>query len=312
MPSSPISELARGRSPSFWGRLNWTDQMLAGWYLVLGIALLFRSRSVQAGSPYLLQHIVVLGVIVFFATFSNLGRWWRFAHDWYPMFVFIAAFEEISRLSLVFTSHWQDPLILHAEASVFPIPPTVWLRHFQGFWVTELLEFGYFTFYWIMPAVGGVLYVSLWSARSQSEANNSAQPFRVWMDATVFGYVVCYLTYLLAPTEGPAHTLPPQALSHVSAGPFHWLVLLIQHHAGVHGNAFPSGHIMASFVALLAAVRWRPTLAKWLVAPVLLMCVGAVYDGYHYASDVVAGAIVGILAFLIVSSIRRDNPAIVS
>jgi membrane-associated phospholipid phosphatase len=69
---------------------------------------------------------------------------------------------------------------------------------------------------------------------------------------------------------------------------------------------------MASFVALLAASRWKPRLAGFLAIPVLLMCIGAVYDGYHYVSDIVAGAMVGTLVFFAVSSIRRANPASVA
>jgi len=38
-----------------------------------------------------------------------------------------------------------------------------------------------------------------------------------------------------------------------------------------------------------------PRVAPWLLMIVVLMCVGAVYDGYHYASDVVAGAVIGMV-----------------
>lgn len=72
------------------------------------------------------------------------------------------------------------------------------------------------------------------------------------------------------------------------------LVRGIQNHAGVHGNAFPSAHIMLAFLALIFAYRYLPRLAPWLLFPILMMCVGAVYDGYHCASDVIAGALVGI------------------
>jgi undecaprenyl-diphosphatase len=78
-------------------------------------------------------------------------------------------------------------------------------------------------------------------------------------------------------------------------GPFQSLVRLIQNHAGVHGNAFPSAHIMLAFVVLVFAYRFLPRLAPWLLFPILLMCVGAVYDGYHYASDVLVGALMGIV-----------------
>jgi membrane-associated phospholipid phosphatase len=45
---------------------------------------------------------------------------------------------------------------------------------------------------------------------------------------------------------------------------------------------------------LVFACRYLPRVAPWLLFPVLLMCAGAVYDGYHYATDVAAGAALGI------------------
>ena len=241
-------------------------------------------------------------MILVLAALSVRGRWFRFAHGWYPIFVFIAAFEEIARISLLFVPTWQDAILLRLEAALFPLSPNLWLTRWAGIFTTEVLEFGYFTFYWILPVVGGFLYPTIWHAETHAVATDLRQPFRVWMDATVLGYLACYAIYLLFPTEGPAHTLG--AVVDRDGGPFHWLVLLIQRHGGVHGNAFPSGHVMASVVALLAALRWKPRLGRWLAVPVLLMCFGAVYDGYHYASDIVAGGLIGAMAFYVVTSIR--------
>jgi membrane-associated phospholipid phosphatase len=295
-----------------WVSLNWTDRILAGWYLGLGIALLCSPQNSNSRLHYLPLHVLVPVAIIVLAFLSDRGRWFQFAHDWYPLFLFIAAFEETAKLSLVFIPHWQDAVILRAEAAIFSRPPSLWLNQRHGILLTEVLEFGYFTFYWIMPVVGGVLYPNIWNASASRIAKDREQPFRLWMDATVVGYLVCYITYLLFPTEGPAHTLAPQFSRSMTAGPFHFLVLLIQRHGGVHGNAFPSGHIMASVVALLAASRWKPRLGRWLSIPVLLMGVGAVYDGYHYASDIVAGAAVGVVAFYVVIAIRRANRAAVA
>ena len=63
--------------------------------------------------------------------------------------------------------------------------------------------------------------------------------------------------------------------------------------AGVHGNAFPSAHLMLAFAVLVFVFRYFPRFAPWLLFCVLLMGAGAVYDGYHYAVDVVAGALLG-------------------
>jgi membrane-associated phospholipid phosphatase len=78
-------------------------------------------------------------------------------------------------------------------------------------------------------------------------------------------------------------------------GPFHFLVGLIQHNAGVRGNAFPSAHIMLAFVVLVFTWRYLPRAGPWLLVLNLLMCLGAIYDGYHYASDTVVGALIGLL-----------------
>lgn len=303
----PAAEI-RGQLYPATGRFNATDIILAGWYVALTSALLIQPHSLARYSSYFVLHLLVLGLVFGLAALSPLGRWWRLAHDWCPSLVFIAAFEETARLSLAFIPRWQDTYILRTEAAVFPIPPTVWLSHIHSIWITEPLEFGYFTFYWIMFVVGGVLYEDVWNAHSLRQANDSRQPFRIWMDATVVGYIICYAIYLLFPTEGPAHTLPRQTTSALT-GPFHWIVQFIQHHAGVHGNAFPSGHIMASVAALLAAAKWKPRLARWLAVPVLLMCVGAVYDGYHYASDIIAGALIGVIVFWAIVSIHPLNSA---
>jgi membrane-associated phospholipid phosphatase len=107
------------------------------------------------------------------------------------------------------------------------------------------------------------------------------------------GYVLCYSTYLLFPTQSPANRVGVQQIDSAHGGIQH-LVRAIQNNAGVHGNAFPSAHIMLAFVVLMFAYRYLPRAAPWLLFPILLMCTGAVYDGYHYASDVVAGAAVGI------------------
>lgn len=282
--------------------LNWTDRMLLGWYVALGMAMLASEHYTISGLRYLPQHVLIIAMIVALAALAPRGGWFRFAHNWYPIFVFIALFEEIARLSLVFVPRWQDAVILRAEASIFSTEPNVWLNQHHGLLTTEILEFGYFTFYWILPVVGGFLYEEIWHTKTHNAVPDAKKPFRIWMDATVVGYIISYVTYLLFPTEGPARTLA--ATVSREGGLFHWLVLLIQHHGGVHGNAFPSGHVMASVVALLAALQWKRRLGLFLLIPVLLMCVGAVYDGYHYASDVAAGGIVGVAAFYFVTLIR--------
>jgi membrane-associated phospholipid phosphatase len=78
------------------------------------------------------------------------------------------------------------------------------------------------------------------------------------------------------------------------------MVQLIQCNAGVHGNAFPSAHVAGGVVALFFAWKYAPRLGLALTPVVGLLCVGAVYDHYHYVSDVIAGILVGVSASLVI------------
>jgi membrane-associated phospholipid phosphatase len=105
--------------------------------------------------------------------------------------------------------------------------------------------------------------------------------------------------------EGPAHTLRHLVGPPPFEGPFHALVRLVQR-AGVHGNAFPSAHVAGALPPVIFAWRHAPRLGAALTLLVALMGPGAVYDGYHYASDVVAGIAVGAVAAAIVMAIQRS------
>jgi len=131
----------------------------------------------------------------------------------------------------------------------------------------------------------------LWAWR---ERLSFRKGFRRLTDTLSIGYVCCYVMYLVFPTQSPANRAGVQQIGSASGGIFQHLVRAIQNNAGVHGNAFPSAHIMLAFLVLVFAYRYFPRVAPWLLFPILLMCAGAVYDGYHYASDVMAGAVLGI------------------
>lgn len=259
--------------------------------------LLTRTDRVPAWAALLLTNSVSLVVILLFVRNSRRSPTWTFLHDWYPLAMPIVTFEEVSRLSLIFRNHWQDPYILAWESRFFHVPPTVWLGQHGSPWITELVEVGYFSYFVLLMIVAGVFY-----------ARRMASPFRLVMDASVLSYMMCYVVFLLFPTEGPAHTLRAQQNFPLpGGGPFHWAVLLIQRHAGVHGNAFPSAHVAGGVVALIFARRYTHELGIILTPLVLLLCVGAVYDRYHYVSDVLAGAVVGIAAAAIFISQTRSG-----
>jgi membrane-associated phospholipid phosphatase len=272
--------------------MNLTDRIYIVVHLALTVLVCVQHGEVAHWPAYVVWNLCAIAAILVLAHKQGDGRVWEFAHDWLPAFLFIAVFEEVSFLSLVIRPGWRNEPVIAFESRLFPTPPMEWMHLRAKDWLVEFLEFGYFAFYPLYPVVGGVFWA--WS-----EQPPFAGAFRRLTDALSVGYVICYATYLLFPTRSPANLAGVQQIGSAHPGLFQHLVRGIQNNAGVHGNAFPSAHIMLAFVVLIFAYRYLPRAAPWLLFPILLMCVGAVYDGYHYASDVVVGAVVGIVVSLV-------------
>lgn len=258
-------------------------------HLALTVLVCARYSIVPGWPWYVAWNLSAMAAILVFARRQGDGWFWEFAHDWLPLIFFFTVFEEVSFLSLALRGAWQNQYLVAWESALFAIPPGEWLRRYSSPWFSELLEFGYLSFYPLYPVVAGVL----WLLRRWA---SYAGGFRRLTDGLSVGYAVCYAAYLLFPTRSPSHNAGQEVLVARPAGPFHSLVGWLQNSAGVHGNAFPSAHIMLAFTVLAFVIRYFPRFAPWLLLCVVLMCVGAVYDGYHYAVDVIAGAVVGTAA----------------
>jgi membrane-associated phospholipid phosphatase len=283
--------------------MNLTDLIYVVVHVVLTALLCVRHDRVEHWPGYVLWNVCAIAAIVVLARKQGDGRGWRFAHDWLPALLFITAFEEVSFMALAIRAGWQNEYLIAFESRLFPVPPMEWMHQHATDWLVEFLEFGYFAFYPLYPVVGGLFWA--WSGRPPF-----AGAYRRLTDALSVGYVICYATYLLFPTRSPANLAGVQQIGSAHPGLFQHLVRGIQNNAGVHGNAFPSAHIMLAFVVLIFAYRYPSKVGPWLLFPILLMCVGAVYDGYHYASDVVAGAMVGTVVAMVFLRGRaaKENP----
>lgn len=255
--------------------------MYLAYFVGVGLLILLLRHRVPGWPAVLALHLVSTALVLWLVL--NARRF-PTAHAWYPLAAPILTFEEVAQLNFLFVDGWRDHYLLAFEAWLFPEPPTVWLSHFASPLVTEVLQLGYFSYFLLLMIVGGVLY------RRADQA-----PFFGVMAASVLSYMLCYAVFVTFPAEGPAHTLRHLHTVPLTGGPFHWMVSFIQQ-AGVHGNAFPAAHVAGPVAALVFAWRYAPRLAAWLTSLAVLLCIAAVYDRYHYASDVFAGIPVGAAA----------------
>ena len=271
----------RDRLADAWSRFNFTDRLLLIYFSALTLAIVVRHDRVADWPSYIVLHATLIALIV---ALSSWSRRWPHAHAWYPLFIPLIAFPEAALLHDLFVAEWRDRFILAFEHAIFPQPPTAWLGSVSSAAVSEVLQLGYLSYFLFLPIVAAVLY-----------ARSDRRPFFELMAAVMLGYITCYVIFLAVPTEGPAHTLRHLHTEPLPGGPLYSAVLFIQK-AGTHGNAFPSAHVVGAVVPVIFAWRFVPRLVTWLVPLLILMCIGAVYDRYHYASDMIGGLLIGAAA----------------
>jgi membrane-associated phospholipid phosphatase len=149
------------------------------------------------------------------------------------------------------------------------------------------MQFCYMTYFFFLVIVPGALYF----ARERAA-------FWTTMTATAMAHYTVYVIALLFPIESPYFALASVNTKPLVGGPFTATIELVEHYGRVHGAAFPSAHVAGSMVAIWAAARYRRAIF-WVCLPFFVgMCLATVYGRYHYVADVLAGIVVGSVAWL--------------
>jgi membrane-associated phospholipid phosphatase len=68
-------------------------------------------------------------------------------------------------------------------------------------------------------------------------------------------------------------------------------------HYSVNACIFPSGHVAAVTAVALAVRKHAPRLGAMFMILAASVALAIVYGRYHYASDAIAGALVGVAAY---------------
>lgn len=229
----------------------------------------------------LAMHAVALGFVI--ASLAVTGPATQPLRDWLPLGLGPFLYIELRWIIEGAARPHADALIAGWEGALFPSNPSVSLA-IRWPWaaLSELLHLCYLSYYalvYVPPAV-------LWLRGRRRE-------FAQTVLALVVVYALCFATYTLFPVDGPRFAHGPSA---APIGPIRTAVIHLLASGSSQGTAFPSSHMAASLVAAACALRFQRAVG---VVAALLTCglaVGAVYGGYHYAVDMLAGIAVAAAA----------------
>jgi membrane-associated phospholipid phosphatase len=172
-----------------------------------------------------------------------------------------------------------DGVVQHWEQLVFGTQPSRALAAaVPSWWVGGVLHLAYLSYYAIIYLPPLVMWI------------RDRRGFAQVSLAFTLAMVACFAAFTVFPVAGPRYlgsSWPGDG------GAIRQVVLAILERGSSRGTAFPSSHVAIALAIAWSSVRRRPVVGWGLVAVTFLLGLGAVYGGFHYGVDVVAGAVVG-------------------
>ena len=220
--------------------------------------------------------------------------------DWIPLLLVPVLYAELPLLmeGLPGPVRYHDAVIAGLDARLFGGQPAFsWAGAMPIPLLSELLHACYVAYYALIYAPPLLLYVPVRGtsvgAAAAGEARGGARlaAFHETVLALTLSFLICFVVFIVFPVQGPRYLGVPEG---VPSGPVRGFVLAILETGSSRGAAFPSSHVAVAVTQALLALRHQPRLGRWVAALAVGLGCGAVYGGFHYGVDVLAGAAVGV------------------
>jgi membrane-associated phospholipid phosphatase len=278
------------------------DRLLAAYLLAAVPALAFANRP--STWPLLLGLHVFAAVLawplppvrrVLAAASPRVQSTVRSIADWAPLLLIPFLYKELAILNTaVHGGTYFDTLMIALEQAVFSSQPSRdWAAAAPHLWLSEPLHAAYLTYYLIIIIPPLLLFL-----------RGRTADFRAGVFTLMLAFFAHYLFFIYFPVQGPRYLFPPPG-GELANGFFHQLAHRVLEAGSAQGSAFPSSHVGVSVAQTLVVWRYLPRLAPVFALATLGLALGAIYGGFHYAIDAMAGVALGALAFALAPRLRR-------
>jgi membrane-associated phospholipid phosphatase len=240
-----------------------------------------------SGTVVVFHTLALIGVAVVVAS----GRGGRVV-DWVPLVAIPFLYAELPRIEI---GGLHDDAVQQWEAAMFGTSPVESASmHWPNALLSETLHAAYLSYYLIIYGPPLLLYL-----------RGRLAEFRNTTAGLMTMFAVCYLIFIVFPVAGPRYEWA--APMSVFDGPVRRLALRLLVAGSSKGTAFPSSHVAVATVQTILAFRWSTRTGLLLCALTSCLGIGAVYGGFHYGVDVLAGALLGLAIGLALLFAHHDS-----
>lgn len=264
------------------------DLVTIGYQIFIMITIGFHFFAVSNAVFLLFYHLVIIAFLMWLphARGNKLVSWLRAFN---PLIIIPTNFNELHYLVHNVSPVDFDTLLIKIDYAIFGVHPTVWFEQFANPVIIEYLQIIYASFYFLP-----MILVLILCKRKEKENID----FFVYI--IVLGFYISYATYFLVPAIGPRFTL-----DHLQINPVIglWATQLIidtlNFLEDIQRDAFPSGHTEMTILTMIYAWRFSKKYFWVLLIVGSSLIFSTVFLRYHYVIDVVAGAILAYIVYLI-------------
>ncbi|NOY37911.1 MAG: phosphatase PAP2 family protein [Chlorobi bacterium] len=267
--------------------LNPADIATLVYLLVTLIYILISLERIPHPGYHIWTRIIMISVMgmLIYAPEKYNSPLLKFLRDLYPLLFLAFFFNETDAINNIFFANF-DPWLANADKHIFGFMPSeVLSKRWPQPWISELLYFGYFSFYLIIIFfVFGYYYFlpELFPSR-----------FFIFLQS----FYLFYLIFILFPSAGPQYFITGPGTEVIPQGTIGRMVHMILRLGDRPTGAFPSSHIgMTWLIMFIFAMDKKRWFIIWLV-PALLLTLGTVYIRAHYAVDVIGGLVTAVFLY---------------
>jgi membrane-associated phospholipid phosphatase len=258
-------------------RAIWPGALLVVYLAGSGVLLLAGNVHVGVGATAV--HFGVLLAVAATTWMPSTPSWLR---SWAPLLLLLFLYSEMPVL-IQAAGHTEtlDAAVIGWEQALFGSQPAQsWARANSSVALSEPLHLAYLAYYPIIYAVPAVLWLT-----------DRKRDFDGAVFALLMTFVACFVAYIVFPVAGPRYLWSSAAPD----GPFRTLATVLLEARSSRGTAFPSSHVAVACAQSVLALRFFGRRGALIPIVTVGLALGAIYGGFHYAVDVLAGAVLGIV-----------------
>jgi len=314
-----VGEKAGLRILALGGSLRVAERVVLGFFTFATIASVIVPLSLHQRLLLLGLNLVTGALIIMAAKISKPSRLVQTIRDWSPAVLILVAYRESGLFFKPDPTHHLDYLLVRWDWMLLHNQFAQALFSISAPWLQRYLELAYLLCYPLVPlGFAALVFAPSVGEPSRLPREREALLYRFAIDrfwtTVLLATLTCYALYPFFPLTPPRaffHDLPGPAVEPLLRKANFWIL----DRYSVQACIFPSGHVAAVTAVALVIRSYLPRLGVLFMAAGLSVALATVYGRYHYAADAVAGALVGLAAFLVSRRIHREEryvPAIVA